>query len=296
MQYFSTCEEKKLSKDESEKKAEKLKIIHEEQNPNMAKRHQAIPLPYEELESRKEKSIDYDKSLQEHVTNQKPLLNEHKQLASPMITSWSIHLRLLLIEKLCVVLAVLTEQEYQDSCYGDALKYISLATKCFQIVSKQQVSSGNYLSIGDSYRTNLLARAGKYQSILIHYLLNSHFTNPTPTIILFVKGDCYFQCAVNFDKIDEYIQQHNNVKRDIDFAIENELQKDLIQLNHQDIDIVVELPKNIEQLILLSISSYEMALRTASYKETRFDILGRIGSVNFCFISFHYKILKLNID
>lgn len=52
LQYFSLNEDK-LSKEKEEiaKIEEKRKIILEELNPNMAKSHQAIPLPYEKLQS-----------------------------------------------------------------------------------------------------------------------------------------------------------------------------------------------------------------------------------------------------
>ncbi|XP_031630879.1 erythroid differentiation-related factor 1 [Contarinia nasturtii] len=228
LQYFSISEESE--KEEIEKQAEKMRIIQEEQNPNMAKRNQAIPLPYEELQSTTEK-----KNL------------ERKKL--PIIDDWNTHLKLLLIEKSCLVYAILTEQEYQESCYGSALKYISIATKCYEIVSKQ---ASNYLSnfIEDNYRTNLFSR----------------------------RGDCYFLMAQNINKIESYVDQYKNMKRDVDLKIEKELQKDFTSLNTHTLDDV-ELPTNIEQLILLSIKSYEMALRYANGKESRFEILGRIGSV-----------------
>lgn len=140
--------EEKLSKEKEEmkKQAEKFRIIQEELNPNMAKRYQAIPLPYEEIKN--------SKASKTHNTDcgQKIIMEKCS------IGSWNTHLFLLLIEKSCLIYATLTEQEYQLGRYGGALKFISIAMKCYGIVSKQV---SNFLSIGENYRTNLLARAGK---------------------------------------------------------------------------------------------------------------------------------------
>lgn len=145
--------EEKLSKEKEEmkKQAEKFRIIQEELNPNMAKRYQAIPLPYEEIRN--------SKSSETHNTEcDENIIMEKCKTSSVVIGSWDTHLKLLLIEKSCLIYATLTEQEYQLGHYGDALKFISIAMKCYGIVSKQV---SNFLSIGQNYRTNLLARAGK---------------------------------------------------------------------------------------------------------------------------------------
>lgn len=235
LQYFSISEEK-LSKEKEEikKQAEKMRIIQEELHPNMAKRYQAIPLPY------KSNKIDQKLILEKSQSSS-------TSSSSVVIGSWNTHLKLLMIEKSCLIYATLTEQEYQHGRYGRALKFISIAMKCYSIVSKQVT---NFLSIGANYRTNLLARA----------------------------GDCYFQCVQNLNNISEYIGQFE-MTRVVDIAIEDELQKDFILL---DMEIDIELPnptENVEHLHQSSITSYELALQFTDGTRSRTELLARIGSV-----------------
>ncbi|XP_055309176.1 erythroid differentiation-related factor 1 isoform X2 [Sitodiplosis mosellana] len=244
LQYFLINEEK-LSKEKEEikKQAEKIRIIQEELNPNMAKRYQAIPLPYEEIKNDKINKTSDTKCDQQMLLEkcQTSTSSSSSSSSSVVIGSWNTHLKLLLIEKSCLVYATLTEQEYQHGKYGSALKFISIAMKCYKIVSKQV---SNFLSIGSNYQTNLLARA----------------------------GDCYFQCVQNFTSIEEYISQFQSL-RDIDLAIKDELHKDLVQL---DMEMDIESPtNNLEK----SISCYEIALQCADGKGSRNELLSRIGSV-----------------
>lgn len=244
LQYFSVSEEK-LNKEK-----EKEKIILEELNPNMAKRYQAIPLPYEKIEGSKINEINVDQKMLLKKCQTSPASPSSSSSSSAVVIgSWNTHLKLLLIEKCCLIYATLTEQEYQHGRYGRALKLITIAIKCYRLVSKQV---SNFLSIGANYRTNLLARA----------------------------GDCYFHFVQNFSNIDEYIHQFESLS-DIDLEIEQELQKDFNQQLDIDMDIELNNPThNLEQLFLTSISSYEIALKCAAEdKGFRYELLGRIGSV-----------------
>lgn len=231
LQYFS-MNEAKLSKEreEIEKQDERIRIIQEEQNPNIAKRHQAIPLPYNQIKRN---------SLTTEIVGD--VQQFQRQHSSTIIQSWNVHLKLLLVEKTCTIYAILAEQAYQHAKYGCALKFLATSLKCYNIVCKQ-------LSKFSSVGTNLLGRS----------------------------GDCYFQCAQHFSSFDTFADQYDK-KRDIDIAIERELQKDC---THSENNIEINCPtKNVEQLILNSISCYEVALKYIEEKNSRNELHGRIGSV-----------------
>lgn len=237
LKYFSISEAK-LSKEreEIERLAEKTRIVQEEQNPNMAKRYQAIPLPYEQIKLDTTKETERGQQLQ----CQSPL-------PSAEIQTWNEHLKLLLVEKICTVYSIFAEQAYQQCKYGCALKFLSIALKCYHTVAKQ---AKNFLSIATDYQTNLLSRT----------------------------GDCYFQCAQNFSGFNDMILQFDD-KSDIELQIENELEKDFNQLENELL-IVSRPTSNVEQLILKSIFCYEMALKYCDERsKVHCELLGRIGTV-----------------
>lgn len=265
LQYFSLTKEKlEKEREEIARQQEKMRIIQEEQNPIMAKPYQAIPLPYEKLKTPREMTdvivdqkddIDDDQSANQlkksRRNRNKNLLTEIKNTTSSesqsmiinrtVAQSWNVHLKILLLEKACLIYATLTEQAYQNEQFGTALKYISLAIKCQHIVTK-------HLASISSQKSCLLGRA----------------------------GDCFFQCAQNFNVIDQYLEQFNTV-RDVDSAIKEELKNDIENLEEEQ-----KLPcptDNIEQLILASIACYETALQDAVTKESRYELMGRLGSV-----------------
>lgn len=263
LQYFSSTEEK-LTKEKEEiaKQEEKIRIIQEEQNPNMAKPYQAIPLPYEQLHKRissknitqtakktKRSRKKSQSSGGSHKSNknlpQSEIPDTVQSLSvkcqSGLIKSWNVHLKLLLLEKACLIYATLTEQAYQNEQYGSSLKFISLAIKCQLIVTKHMASIS-------SQKLCLLGRA----------------------------GDCFFQCAQNFNAILTYLEQFDT-ERDVDIAIKQELKNDI-----ETINIEAKLPRptdNMEHLILTSITYYEAALEYATSKESRHELIGRLGSV-----------------
>lgn len=263
LQYFSKSEEK-LSKEREEiaKQQEKIRIIQEEQNPNMARPYQAIPLPYEKLkqnlsaESKEvadkkngdKESKSMRKNSQTVVPKKKSQAKEgedEQQLLSkcrpPIIQSWNVHLKLLMLEKACLIYATLTEQAYQREKYGLALKFISLAIKCQHVVTKHMSSIA-------SQKICLLGRA----------------------------GDCYFQCSQRFESINTYLTQFKT-SRDVDVAIQKQLKKDVETI---DEDGELPTPTdNVERLILASISCYETALQCSSSTNSQFELIGRLGSV-----------------
>lgn len=264
LQYFSSTEEK-LTKEREEiaKQEERIRIIHEEQNPNMARSYQAIPLPYENLQpktvmvetmvdsSTETKTNKSKKSKRNRKKSQSAqnnaidsnLAKSQSLLLKPtgVIYSWNVHLKLLLLEKACLTYAILAEQAYQNVQYGNALKFISLAIKIQNIVTK-------YKTPQFSQQTCLLGRA----------------------------GDCLFQCAQNFQTIQEHLDAYRD-ERDIDLLLIQELQKDCDAIVG---DIFLPLPTDsIEELNLSSIVCYETALKYATKGEAKHELIGRKGSV-----------------
>lgn len=250
LQYFSMTDEKLVKeREEIQKQAEKLRIIQEEQNPHMAKPYQAIPLPYEPLKSTQCNASSGGGNEHGNTDNQSHAKchEQSLQLKNPLkaVKSWNEHLKLLLLEKACLIYATLIEQAYLQGKFGIALKYIYIAIKCHQIVSKHMIS---LMSINSNYRSNILARA----------------------------GDCFFQISQHFDAIEQYVTECE-IERDVEAAIQKELEKDWDAL-----DDCLELQKitdNIEQLIQSSITYYENALKYADDAISKKELTERIGSV-----------------
>lgn len=269
LQYFSSTEEK-LAKEREEiaKQQEKMRIIQEEQNPNMVKYGAAIPLPYEQLRrtssecmvaipkgERRSGNGGDDNSGTDKRNRRKSetiappkesVRDAAKSLAlkcqAGSIQSWNVHLKLLLLEKACLIYATLTERAYRSEQYGNALKFISMAMKCQHIVT-------THMSSISSQKPCLLGRA----------------------------GDCFFQCAQNFTAIETYLKQFDDM-RDVDAAIKHELKNDI-----EGIDAQSKLPRptaKIEQLIITGIACYQTALDYATSQESRHELLGRLGSVH----------------
>lgn len=267
LQYFSSTEDK-LAKEREEivKQQEKMRIIQEEQNPNMVKSYQAIPLPYEQLRRTSSDASQIvaalpkgqkssggsgsggkrNRSKSETTAPSKESIRDAAKSLAPKcpagsIHSWNVHLKLLLLEKACLIYATLTERAYQNEEYGNALKFISLAIKCQHIVT-------THMSSISSQKPCLLGRA----------------------------GDCFFQCAQNFGNIDTILRQFDDV-RPTDAAIKHELKNDI-----ESIDEKSKLPRpdnNMAQLIISSIACYQTALDYATSEESRHELLGRLGSV-----------------
>lgn len=261
LQYFSSTEEK-LAKEREDiaKQQEKMRIIQEEQNPNMVRSYQAIPLPYEQLRrtssdasqcvvaipKEQRKSAKRNRSKSETVAPPKQSIGDAaKSMAlkcqAGSIQSWNVHLKLLLLEKACLIYATLTERAYHNEQYGNALKFISLALKCQYIVTTNMSSTS-------SQKPCLLGRA----------------------------GDCFFQCAQNFAANENHVKQFDD-EREVDAAIKRELKNDIEGIDEQS-----KLPRpadNMEQLIVASIACYQTALDYATSKESRHELLGRLGSV-----------------
>lgn len=248
LQYFTSNEEK-LAKEREEisKQQEKTRIIQEEQNPNMAKSYQAIPLPYVQLSANAETSaksavaIPSQKKRKRTSSSTKKGGSQAIALSTgPVIQSWNMHLKLLLVEKACLIYATMVEQSYQQEQYGSALRYITLALKCQHIVAQ-------HMSFVTSQKLCLLGRA----------------------------GDCLVQCAQNFSEIQRFIDQFE-AARDIDETIKEELKCDLEAIESEK---QLQVCDSQEQLLLMSIECYQAALECVDGEESRNELIGRLGSV-----------------
>ncbi|TDG53032.1 hypothetical protein AWZ03_000575 [Drosophila navojoa] len=260
LQYFNGNQEEKLKESEMHaKEEEKQRILHEEQNPNMAKPCNAIPLPYEQLkiaqpqaqaqaQQSKKRSTktktkrSKSKELTNNNKNTKPATVATQKLSAKFNTqnfgSWNVHLKLLLLEKACLTYATLAEYYYEAQAYGSTLRAIELACRCQQVLNK-------YMANVVSQQSCLLGRA----------------------------GDCFFQISKHWSAIDEYVQQYEQLDEHSSL-INVELTQEL-----EDVDLLTLKPiKNVEQVMLHSCKCYEDALEHAQTDESN-ELLRRLGNV-----------------
>ncbi|XP_065360485.1 erythroid differentiation-related factor 1 [Calliphora vicina] len=279
LQFFNKNEEKFVKETEARAKdEEKQKIIHEEQNPNMAKPFKPIPLPYESLNAQKallssNKSVDSDdEAVQEiktkkskvkksHIKDLKPLATANSQqqqqsqlpqqiavsFNSQLFGSWNIHLKLLLLEKACLTYATLAEHNYVEQKYGSSLRAIYMSCKCQQVVLK-------YMTSLVSQKSCLLGRA----------------------------GDCLFQMTKDWQNIEEHMQDFSRSYESEKFILK-ELEK---ELDSDDCLELIEPQDNIEFLMASSCACYENALEHVKSsigdntdEEARHELLRRLGNV-----------------
>ena len=222
LQFFNKNEETFIKESEARAKdEEKQKIIHEEQNPNMAKPFKPIPLPYESLNAQKSKvtslkSVDSDdddsvmelkakksklkktpvkdlKAIDNETTAQQSQLPQQIAVSfnSQLFGSWNTHLKLLLLEKACLTYATLAEHNYVEQKYGSSLRAIYMSCKCQQVVLK-------YMSTLVSQTSCLLGRA----------------------------GDCLFQMSKDWENIGNHLSEFNKTY-DTEKHIQKELDKEL---------------------------------------------------------------------
>lgn len=226
LQFFKKNEENFVKESEARAKdEEKQRIIHEEQNPNMAKPFKPIPLPYETLSSPKKlnenaeqeatmkdhssqleaKSKSKSKLKKSHSKDIKPILttsssqtsqsSETQQIPvsfnSQLFGSWNCHLKLLLLEKACLTYATMAEYNYVEQRYGLCLRDIYMSFKCQHVVLK-------YMTSLISQKSCLLGRA----------------------------GDCFFQMAKNWEQVGDNLQDFYK-SRGMEINIEKELEKEL---------------------------------------------------------------------
>ncbi|EDV96236.1 GH15321 [Drosophila grimshawi] len=257
LQYFNDNQEEKLKESEMHaKEEEKERILHEEQNPNMAKPFNAIPLPYEQLKifppaaqaqtkkqpTKTTRKRGKSKELVTTTNCPKPAAASNQQLNAKFNTqhfgSWNVHLRLLLLEKACLTYATLAEHHYEAQIYGCTLRAIELACRCQQVLNK-------YMANVVSQQSCLLGRA----------------------------GDCFFQISKHWSAIEEYVQQYEQLDeptREISLELAQEL--DGVEL------LTLAPSKNVEQVMLHSCKCYEEALEHAKSAESN-ELLRRLGNV-----------------
>lgn len=259
LQYFNGNQEEKLKESEMHaKQEEKQRILHEEQNPNMAKPFNAIPLPYEQLKIAQPQSQAQAQQSKKRSTKTKTKRSKSKDLTSNNNTkpatvatqklsakfntqnfgSWNVHLKLLLLEKACLTYATLAEYYYEAQVYGSTLRAIELACRCQQVLNK-------YMANVVSQQSCLLGRA----------------------------GDCFFQMSKHWSAIDQYVQQYEQLDEHSSL-INAELTQEL-----EDADLLTLVPvKNVEQVMLHSCKCYEDALEHAQTDESN-ELLRRLGNV-----------------
>lgn len=258
LQYFNDNQEEKLKESEVHaKQEEKQRILHEEQNPNMAKPFNAIPLPYEQLKLMQQPTNQTDSQQKKRSTKAtKSKRSKSKELATTSTTtkisnrqlsakfnaqnfgSWNVHLKLLLLEKACLTYATLAEHHYETQSYGCTLRAIELAYRCQQVLNK-------YMANVVSQQSCLLGRA----------------------------GDCFFQMSKHWNAIEEYVKQYEKLDESTRF-ISQELEQEL-----ENAELLPLAPiKNVEQVMLLSCKCYEDALEHAQSEESN-ELLRRLGNV-----------------
>lgn len=196
LQFFKTRTE------EETKKEKKDQIWKEEQNLNMARSNQPIPLPYEKLKDEL-KMVNYvtsDRAAGAKGWKGKKLnleiqasTNLFLRETSAVVKSWDVHLKLLLLEKACLTYAVLAESFYALERYGVSLRFINMALKCQKAVV-------SHLSSLRFQKCCLLGRA----------------------------GDCHFQiilkCFNDLEKTREEFSDLSETDREILKEIQDDLQ------------------------------------------------------------------------
>lgn len=284
LQFFNSNEEQFIkNSEERAKDEEKLRILHEEQNPNMAKPYKPIPLPYETLSAspqRKESPDTETAYLQESAAQQKPTTKSKKkklrknkskdakdeqttsinnspttttddgtskQIAikfnSQLFGSWNVHLKLLLLEKACLSYATLAEHNYLAQKFGSCLKSIYMSFRCQEVLTK-------YMSTMVSQKSCLFGRA----------------------------GDCFLQIAKSGDSIDVFLKEYSE-ENEVDAVIYEEIEKDLENVENE----IIEPTRNVEQLMLASCQCYEAALACLnpndSDQQPKNELVRRLGNV-----------------
>ncbi|KAH8301127.1 hypothetical protein KR018_002623, partial [Drosophila ironensis] len=257
LQYFNGNQEEKLKESETHaKQEEKRRILHEEQNPNMAKPFNAIPLPYEQLKKTQQKQqtpapLPKKPNPKAKASKSKELAKSpdnasNQQLSAKFNTqhfgSWNVHLKLLLLEKACLTFATLAEHHYEAQSFGSTLRSIELACRCQQVLNK-------YMANVVSQHSCLLGRA----------------------------GDCFFQMSKHWEAIDEYVQQYKEQERDDSTRVIND--ELTMELDGEEEAFSSLAPvNNLEQVMLLSCKCYEQALEHAKKVEGN-ELLRRLGNV-----------------
>ncbi|XP_055390389.1 erythroid differentiation-related factor 1 isoform X2 [Condylostylus longicornis] len=280
LQYFSTNEEH-INQELAErlKAEEKRKIIHEEQNPHMAKPFQPIPLPYESLKPEpkmtnpdiaipmgwensesKNGEIESNKKIfgkkkkgkmaKQNISEEKPesvtanskqkLIESSSQTQNKRVTSWNVHLKFLLLEKACLTFVIQAESSYSQEEFGICLKCIEFAFKCQGVELLSSISN---------QKASILERA----------------------------GDCFFQIVKYYDQIDKYLEQFLNYYNGCYEYILRELTKESTNSTTTALDF--EPVKSIEQLMVKSCDFYESALKFSMNEEIKYDLMRKLGSV-----------------
>uniref|UniRef100_A0A1B0D9L3 Uncharacterized protein n=1 Tax=Phlebotomus papatasi TaxID=29031 RepID=A0A1B0D9L3_PHLPP len=240
----------------------KQKIRKEADNLNMAKPYQPIPLPYETLTPQPKfvnpnDIIPLGWKASDHQEN--PQTSSHKKTtkksnkapndSNPNLTitekvkevkCWSLHLKLLLLEKASLTYSILAEHAFASGFHANAFRYTNLAFRCQTAVSQYWPNAGKILS-------GLLARAGDY----------------------------YLQFVKKFTQLDSILKTIAGTSK-ADRIILEFIESD----EEDDIKIELPIPTGtIENLMMFSLLAYERALKADSGK-LKHNLIRRIGNIS----------------
>ncbi|XP_055689704.1 erythroid differentiation-related factor 1 [Lutzomyia longipalpis] len=242
----------------------KKKIRKEAENLNMAKPLQPIPLPYETLTPQpmlvnptdviplgwkgKEPPSDAQGSAgrkknrgqkDQQKTEEKGQENLPVAGKFKAVKCWSLHLRLLLLEKATLTYRVLGELAYGQGDLAKAFRYLNLSFRCQDAVRKYWPSNGKEVS-------SLLSRA----------------------------GDCYLEFGKNFKNIDE-TQKTTNALTENDRIIVEFIESDDEDAQRFGLP---RAGGTAEGLLKISLFVYERALKM-DMGMLRGHLIRRIGNV-----------------
>lgn len=204
-----------------EKKKEKEKIIHEEQNPHLAVPDIPIPLGWNEgmqTNSQMNRPSKSDSELVEEDVKVSSKLLLMK--GAPNVKTWNTHLKVLLFEKASLSYACLAEDSYNAGKFGETLYFLEMSILCQDLVAK----------FVPSMRTQKRCLFGR-------------------------AGDCFFQITKNLDKVSEYVDQMKTTEDDSDREIVKEVEKDAIER-----EFFKEPQLDVEKMFEASCGAYEKSL------------------------------------
>ncbi|XP_059614306.1 erythroid differentiation-related factor 1 [Phlebotomus argentipes] len=252
----------KYFNDEAAKTSEeqkKQKIRKEAENLNMAKPYQPIPLPYETLTPQPKfvnpddviplgwKALDSREIMSQPASRKKAGKKLSVKAQEELLVAekakdvkcWSLHLRLLLLEKACLTYSILGEHAFAAGDFSSAFRFTNLAFRCQNSVSQHWPSVSRSLNV-------LLARA----------------------------GDCYLQFVKRFSDLEVFVKGIVNTsgsdKIILEFIESEEEEESRIEL---------PIPTgSVENLMMFSLLSYEKALK-ADLGNLKHHLTRRIGNV-----------------
>ncbi|GAB0096187.1 erythroid differentiation-related factor 1 [Sergentomyia squamirostris] len=223
----------------------KQKIRKEADNLNMAKPYQPIPLPYETL-TPQPKLINPNDVIplgwkqQVAAAKKKASKNEDKIAEKNCdVKCWSLHLKLLLLEKAILTYSILAEQAYAGGQFARAFKYTNIAVRCQHVVAQ------HWPNVAANILSNVIMRI----------------------------GDCYLQFAKQHDKLEDYLQEMTSIS-DSDKIIQEFIESD----EDDEVKFDFPTPSgSVVNIMLWGVVAYQKALQEDS-GEFKEPLVRRIGN------------------